>query len=238
MSNKKLILASSSSLYGSSFLDYLLEELDRFFDDVDELLFVPFARPSGISYDAYTELAAGAFAKIGKSVNGIHTLADAVSGLEQAQGIFTGGGNTFVLVRELYARGLMDVLRRIVEAGTPYLGTSAGANIAGVSMQTTNDMPIVSVPDYATCAWVPFNINPHYLDPIKDSTHRGESRETRIREFHLFNEVPVLGLREGTWLEVQGEKLRIKGELNARLFRQNSEPIELSPGLMQLEELL
>uniref|UniRef100_UPI0026271DE6 dipeptidase PepE n=1 Tax=Flavobacterium sp. TaxID=239 RepID=UPI0026271DE6 len=147
-----------------------------------------------------------------------------------AKGIFTGGGNTFLLVTQLYKNELMQVLAETVKNGTPYLGTSAGSNICGLSMQTTNDMPIVYPPSFQTLGIIPFNLNPHYLDPIPDSKHMGETRETRIKEFHAFNAIPVLGLREGSWLEVKGETVILKGELKARLFLQNQEPKELETG--------
>jgi len=117
----------------------------------------------------------------------------------------------------------------VLLTGTPYLGTSAGSNICGVTMMNTNDMPIVYPPTFNTLAAIPFNINAHYLDPIAGSTHMGETRETRIKEFHVFNETPVLGLREGSWLEVLGDKILLKGNLKARLFQQNKAPKEYEP---------
>jgi dipeptidase E len=124
----------------------------------------------------------------------------------------------------------MSVLAKAIENGTPYLGTSAGSNITGVSMQTTNDMPIVYPPSFETLGAIPFNLNPHYLDPDLQSKHMGETRETRIKEFHAYNSLPVLGLREGSWLDVKGTKIVLKGELTARLFQQNKLPEELEPG--------
>ncbi len=149
--------------------------------------------------------------------------------IEKAEGIFTGGGNTFLLVKQLYWHKVLLPLKEVLQSGTPYLGCSAGSNITGLTMETTNDMPIVYPPSFQTLAMVPFNINPHYLDPVEGSTHMGETRETRINEFHSFNTQPVLGLREGSWLEVRGSKITLRGELTARLFRQNQQPIELEP---------
>jgi dipeptidase E len=123
----------------------------------------------------------------------------------------------------------MEALSKAIDNGTPYLGTSAGSNITGVSMQTTNDMPIIYPPSFATLGAIPFNLNPHYLDPDTTSKHMGETRETRIKEFHSFNETPVLGLREGSWLDVKGESIVLKGPLTARWFTQNHDPIELDP---------
>jgi dipeptidase E len=193
-------------------------------------LFIPYARPSGISHDEYTEKVSVAFAKINKKVKGLHEFENPAEAIENAEGIFTGGGNTFVLVTQLYENKVMSVLAKAIENGTPYLGTSAGSNITGVSMQTTNDMPIVYPPSFETLGAIPFNLNPHYLDPDLQSKHMGETRETRIKEFHAYNSLPVLGLREGSWLDVKGTKIVLKGELTARLFQQNKLPEELEPG--------
>ncbi|GJH41415.1 dipeptidase E [Capnocytophaga sp. HP1101] len=223
---KKILLASTSTVYGGTYLSYLQEELTDFFAEIDEILFVPYARPSGITHDEYTQIAQQFFNKIGKRVVGLHTFADPKSAIRQAQAVFTGGGNTFVLVHQLYGLGLMDVLRETVEKGTLYMGTSAGSNIAGQTMQTTNDMPIVYPPSFRTLELVPFNINPHYLDPDPNSKHKGETRETRIKEFHVFNDTPVIGLREGSWLRVEDEKVTLKGDLTARIFLKGQEPYE------------
>lgn len=226
---KKIIIASTSTLHGGSYLDYLLPALSVHFNHVKKLLFIPFARPSGITHDEYTRKVSEAFAQIGITVQGIHESDNPIEALENAEAIFTGGGNTFLLVSQLYKTGLMETLEKVVKNGTPYLGTSAGSNICGLTMGTTNDMPIVYPPSFNTLGFVPFNINPHYLDPIEGSTHMGETRETRINEFHHFNPQPVLGLREGSWLEVSGNKITLKGNLPARLFRKNQTPVELEP---------
>lgn len=224
---KNLIIASTSTIYGLGYLEYLLPTLELHFKNVDTLLFIPYARPGGISHDEYTTKVAEAFSKIGIKVVGIHTFENPSEAVKNAQAIFTGGGNTFLLVKQLYWFNVMSALREALLHGTPYLGCSAGSNITGLTMETTNDMPIVYPPSFQTLGMVPFNINPHYLDPIEGSTHMGETRETRINEFHAFNTQPVLGLREGSWLEVRGSKITLKGELTARLFQQNQEPVEL-----------
>ena len=118
-------------------------------------------------------------------------------------------------------------MKEVLASGVPYLGTSAGTNIAGLTMKTTNDMPIVYPPSFITLGLVPFNINPHYLDPDPKSTHKGESRETRIKEFHQFNSQPVVGLREGSWLQVSGEAITLKGGKSARIFKAEKLPYEL-----------
>ena len=227
---KNIIIASTSTLHGGDYFDYLLPELQLHFKECKTILFIPYARPGGISHDEYTAKVALAFAKINIAVKGIHEFEDPASAIQHAEGIFTGGGNTFLLVSQLYKNNIMAVLSETVKNGTPYLGTSAGSNICGLTMQTTNDMPIIYPPSFQTLGLIPFNLNPHYLDADKQSTHMGETRETRIQEFHAFNTVPVLGLREGSWLDVKGEKITLKGNLSARLFRQNQIPEELESG--------
>lgn len=227
---KNIIIASTSTLHGGDYLDYLLPELKLHFANCKTILFIPFARPSGITHEEYTAKVASAFAKIGKDVKGVHEFDDYSAAIKNAEGIFTGGGNTFLLVTQLYKNNIMNVLAEVVKNGTPYLGTSAGSNICGLSMQTTNDMPIIYPPSFKTLGLIPFNLNPHYLDADLQSKHMGETRETRIQEFHSFNAIPVLGLREGSWLGVKGDTIILKGNLAARLFRQNQIPVEMDPG--------
>ncbi len=227
---KNLIIASTSTLHGGDYLDYLIEEIDKLFTGCDEVLFVPYARPGGISHDDYTDKVKMAFNKVNKEVRGLHEFNDPIQAISEAQGIFTGGGNTFLLVSQLYHFKAMDILREVITDGTPYLGSSAGSNITGLTMQTTNDMPIVYPPSFETLGVVRFNLNPHYLDADLQSKHMGETREMRIQEFHKINSVPVLGLREGSWLAVKGDKIILKGNLTARLFRSNKEPEELESG--------
>ncbi len=223
---KNLLLASTSILHGSGYLEYLLSELRQLFKDTKELVFIPFARPGGISHEAYTQIALKAFAQIDISVRGIHEFSNQERALANAEGIFVGGGNTFVLVQELHERNLMSLLRTKIEQGTPYLGTSAGSNICGISMQTTNDMPIAMPASFLTLGSVPFNLNVHYLDPDPDSKHQGETRAIRIKEFHAYNEIPVIGLREGSWLEVK-DKIYLRGNLEAKLFKKDQNVVVL-----------
>ena len=224
---KKVILASTSTLYGGDYLDYLLPTLSKHFSSCKTLLFIPYARPGGISHSDYTKKVHDTFAKINIKVNGIHEYDNTTEAIQKAEAIFTGGGNTFLLVSQLYKNNLMAVLKNTIEAGTPYLGTSAGSNIGGMTMNTTNDMPIVLPESFDTLGLIPFNLNPHYLDADKQSTHMGETRETRINEFHTISTIPVLGLREGSWLEIYGDNIILRGNLTARLFRQKQTPIEL-----------
>tara|TARA_B100000768_G_scaffold178946_1_gene195661 strand:+ start:971 stop:1672 length:702 start_codon:yes stop_codon:yes gene_type:complete len=228
---KKLIIASTSTVHGSSYLEYLLPTLKDLFVDVKTILFIPYARPGGISFDAYTRIAKKAFSKINIDVKGIHEYKDAKDAVKNAKGIFTGGGNTFELVNQIYNNDILSTLKIGIESGTPYLGTSAGSNICGVTMMNTNDMPIVYPPSFNTLDIIPYNINAHYLDPIEGSKHMGETRETRIKEYHIFNGTPVLGLREGSWLNLKNNQIILQGKYTARLFRQNQKPIELESGV-------
>ena len=224
---KNILIASTSTLANEDFLEYLYPELELHFQECNTILFIPYARPGGISHQEYTDKVAMAFAKINKKVVGIHEFEDASSAIKNAEAIFTGGGNTFVLVSQLHKKNIMGILSDVIKNGIPYLGTSAGSNVCGLTMQTTNDMPIVYPSSFQTLGVIPFNLNPHYLDPDPQSNHMGETRETRIKEFHAYNSAPVLGLREGSWLDVKGDKITLKGNLTARLFKQNQTPVEL-----------
>lgn len=226
---KKLLIASTSTVHGKGYLEYILPELSNFFKGIHEILFIPYARPSGLSHEDYTNKVQEAFQKINIKVKGIHEFKNPIDAINNAQGIFTGGGNTFLLAFELYDHKLMSTLKNVVENGTPYFGTSAGSNIAGLTMQNTNDMPIIFPKSFITLGYIRFNLNCHYLDPDLNSTHMGETRETRINEYHTINTTPVLGLREGSWLEVMGNKVVLKGKLHARLFQAKKQAVELPP---------
>ncbi|HLV24086.1 MAG TPA: dipeptidase PepE [Moheibacter sp.] len=225
--NYKLLIASTSTVYGSGYLEYILDEAVQFLN-TDEILFLPYARPSGVTFEEYTENPRKAFSTKGIRVKGIHEFDNPQEAILQAKAIFTGGGNTFLLLKSLYELDLIDALRVAVNSRTPYMGTSAGSNITGLTIGTTNDMPIVYPPNFDALGFLPFNLNPHYLDPDLNSKHKGETRETRIKEFHQFNSQAVLGLREGSWLEVKNGEILLKGDLTARLFQQNQEAVEIS----------
>ncbi|NIK91292.1 dipeptidase PepE [Mangrovimonas sp. CR14] len=227
---KQIIMASTSTIHGSGYLEYLHPELEVFFKNITNILFIPYARPGGISHDAYTEIAQKGFSKIGKNITGIHTYNNPIEAVKNAEAIFTGGGNTFVLVNQLYKNQLIEPIRDALFKGTKYLGTSAGSNICGLTMNTTNDMPIVYPPSFKTLGMVPFNLNPHYLDPVPGDKHMGETRETRIKEFHQFNTQPVVGLREGSWLHIENENITLKGELTGRVFECGKTPYEIETG--------
>ncbi len=227
---KNIILASTSTLFGEEYLTYLKEEVINLFNGIDEIIFIPFARPGGISHDDYTAKAATFFKEIGIGVKGLHTFKDPADAIREAQGFFTGGGNTFLLVQQLHYLKLMDVLKLRIESGTPYLGASAGSNIGGVNMQNTNDMPIIYPASFETMGLVPFNINAHYLDPDPNSKHNGETRETRIKEFHVLNNIPVVGLREGSWVRVKDNTVYTEGRFSSRIFLPGKEAFELESG--------
>ena len=220
---KKLIIASTSTLYKGTYLAYLLPVFSSFFKKVKTVVFIPYARPGGISYDAYTTHVKKAFDNINVDIMGLHTFENPKEAIQNAEGIFTGGGNTFELVNQLYEKDIMEDLKVAINRGTPYLGTSAGSNICGLT--------IVYPPGFETLGCIPFNINPHYLDPDLSSQHMGETRETRIKEFHVFHKICVLGLREGSWLEVTGNRIILKGTLTARWFQPGKEPIEIAPNV-------
>lgn len=225
-----ILLASTSTLYGGNYLEYLTEEIKDLYKGIDEILFIPFARPSGISHEDYTAKAAEFFAKLNIKIRGLHEFELKPEAINEAKAYFTGGGNTFLLVKTLHEENLMHFLKDNVESGKPYLGTSAGSNIGGLNMKTTNDMPIVYPPSFDCMGLVPFNLNPHYLDPDPTLKHNGETRETRIKEFLTQNETKVVGLREGNWIRRIGDKITVEGENSTRIFEKDKEPYEVEPG--------
>ncbi|WP_018479056.1 dipeptidase PepE [Pontibacter roseus] len=227
--SKSLLLISTSTTHGTGYLEHCEEEIKSILQDRKSILFIPYARPSGISHTDYTAKAREAFERMGVSLTGIHEASNPIEAVQQAEAIFTGGGNTFLLLRQLYQNKLIEPLQQRVQKGMPYIGTSAGTNIAGKTIGTTNDMPIVFPKSFDALQLVPFNLNPHYLDPLPDSTHMGETRETRIQEFHVHNRQPVVGLREGSMLRVTGERLELKGPHSARIFLQGQKPMEFKP---------
>ncbi|MDA7558497.1 dipeptidase PepE [Flavobacteriaceae bacterium] len=224
---KNIIIASTSTLYGCDYLEYLLKDLEELYKDIKDIIFVPYARPDGISHELYTKKVSAVFKRIKKSIKGLHEFKNPEEAIKNCEAIFVGGGNTFVLVNELQKNNLIDPIKKAVCAGVPYLGTSAGSNICGINMQTTNDMPIVYPTSFDTLGLIPFNINPHYLDIDLNNKHMGESRETRINEFHQFNNQTVIGLREGSFLRINGDIILLKGPHSARIFRPNKTAYEL-----------
>lgn len=225
-----ILLASTSTIFGGNYLEYLKSEIVTLFKDVKEIIFIPFARPGGISPEEYTEKARTYFAEFDIKVKGLHEFDNQLEAVKNGKGFFTGGGNTFLLVKTLHESGLMNVLKQTVESGIPYLGTSAGSNIGGLNMKTTNDMPIVYPPSFECMGLVPFNLNPHYLDPNPDLKHNGETRETRIQEFLTQNGTKVIGLREGNWIRRIGNRITIEGTESTRIFEKGIDPYEVRSG--------
>jgi dipeptidase E len=227
---RNLLLVSNSTLHGSKYLDHCIDEIKNILGQRKTILFIPYARPSGMTHDEYTKVAKNRFEKIGVSLTGIHQKSNPKSAVKEAEAIFIGGGNTFVLLKELYTQDIIKDIREKISKGMPYIGTSAGSNVACKSIKTTNDMPIVYPPSFDALNLVSFNINPHYLDPDPNSKHMGETRETRINEFHFYNKDYVVGLREGTMLRIIDDEITLKGSTGARVFKNNEEPKEFKPG--------
>jgi dipeptidase E len=225
----RLLLVSNSTLHGSGYLDHCADAIASFLGlSVRRVLFVPYAL---FDRDGYAARARARFEAMGYGLDSVHDFPTGpVRAVEQADALFIGGGNTFRLLDALWRHELVEPIRRRARAGMPYLGTSAGSNVACPSIRTTNDMPIVEPPSFAALDLVPFNINAHYQDPEPGSTHMGETREQRIAEFHEENTPPVVGLREGAWLLVEGPSVVLQGVNGARLFRRGQAPVELVSG--------
>jgi dipeptidase E len=215
------ILASSSKVHKMDYLEHLIPSLKKLFKDVEELVFIPFARPGGISHTEYTKKAKRGLEPLDLKVKGLHEFKDYKDAVEEAEAIFIGGGNTFVLTETLHKSDLIDTLRNAVKGGTPYLGTSAGSNVAGQNIKTTNDMPIIYPPSFEGLGLVDFNLNPHYIEREGGETHQGETRITRIEEFHKYNSIPVVGLPEKDWLLIDDQNIILKGAENGVVFERN-----------------
>jgi dipeptidase E len=224
---KRVLLISNSTLYGSGYLDHAESEIRDFLGDVARVLFVPYAL---YDRDAYSSMAGKRFKAMGYEMDSIHNAHDAKQAVNDAEAIFIGGGNTFRLLKSLYDFDLIDSVRRKVAEGMPYVGSSAGANVAGPTIRTTKDMPIVEPPSFDALGLVSFQISPHFLDPDPNSTHMGETQEERIRQFLEENDATVMGLREGAMVRSEFGSAVLKGSSGARVFRRGHEPIELSPG--------
>ncbi len=224
---KRLLLISNSTLYGSRYLDHAEGEIRSFLGDVQRVLFVPFAL---YDRDAYAGMARERFQAMGYDLDSAHEVADARQAVNEAEAVFIGGGNTFRLLKALYDFDLILPIRQRVAEGMRYIGSSAGSNVACPTIKTTNDMPIVQPPSFDALGLMAFQINPHYLDPEPNSTHRGETREERIMQFLEENPTPVAGLREGAMLRVEQGAIELRGVSGARIFRRGHEPVELKPG--------
>ena len=228
---KRLLLISNSTNAGEAYLGWPLQIISNFFSgkDVKRILFVPYAGVT-VSYDAYTAKVQEVFEKLGLEIYSIENETNRIKAIHDAEAIAVGGGNTFHLVYMLHKLRLMEPIFEKANSGTPYIGWSAGANIACPSMKTTNDMPVIE-PETLNCLnLVPFQINPHYLD-ANPSGHGGETREQRIQEYLIVNpESTVVGLREATALLVEGRTVQLLGSRPARIFHYGNEPKEVEPG--------
>jgi dipeptidase E len=217
-----VLMLSSSRVANEDYLQHAILMLNQHLSNIKELLFIPFAGVS-VSWDDYTTKVQHALPDF--QIIGIHQCSNAHQALDRAQAILVGGGNTFNLLNELYRQDLLGTLKNQVNKGTPYVGWSAGSNICGNSIRTTNDMPIVQPPSFDALNFVPFQLNPHYTD-YQAPGHNGETRAQRIEEFCILNpDMPVIGIREGCALLLQGESLVLKGELDGVVFEGNSQNV-------------
>src|SRR5919109_3854120 len=220
----RILLISNSTLYGSGYLDHAESEIQSVLRGVRSVLFVPYAL---YDRDAYASMAQKRFQKMGYELESIHTASVPQQVVNDAESIFVGGGNTFRLLKALYDSDTLNAIRERVKNGMPYIGSSAGSNVAGPTIKTTKDMPIVQPPSFDALGIVPFQISPHFQDPDPNSTHMGETQEERIRQFLEENDTPVFGLREGAWLLCENGTVTLKGENGARIFRRGHAPVEV-----------
>jgi dipeptidase E len=223
---RQLLLISTSAVHGTPYLEHAMPELVPFLAGCARVLFVPYALEDR---DAYAARFRAALSGTPYAVDSLHEAASPRRAVDGAEAVFCGGGNTFRLLKTLYDQDLVGAIRERVAVGLRYSGASAGANLACPTIRTTNDMPIVEPRSLDALSLVRFQINPHYLDPDPASTHMGETRETRIKEFLEENATPVVGLREGAMLRVDDARVVLKGLAGARIFRRGEEPLEVSP---------
>jgi dipeptidase E len=227
MNDKRLLLISNSTLHGSGYLDHAESEIRSFLGDAKRVLFVPYAL---FDQDKYATNARQRFQKMGYELTSVHTAENPVTAVNETDAVFIGGGNTFRLLKALYEFDLIEAIRKRVSNGMPYIGSSAGSNVAAPTIKTTNDMPIVQPPSFNALGLVSFQINPHYLDPDPNSKHMGETREERIVQFLEENDTPVVGLREGAMLRIENGETILRGSTGARIFRKGMQPSEILPG--------
>jgi dipeptidase E len=227
----RLLLLSNSTNFGGTFLGHATGIIQEFLGPVGDILFVPFAAVR-LSYDEFAQKVRGRLEPLSYRIQGIHETPDPVMAVRRAKAIAVGGGNTFQLLKQLYDLDLREVLRERVRAGVPYVGWSAGANVAGPTVRTTNDMPIVEPPSLAALGLIPWQINPHYTDAVIPD-HGGETRAERLLEFIAANPgVPVIGIREGSILRVEGDTTTLLGDKPARAFLAGREPWDVQPGTL------
>jgi dipeptidase E len=223
----RILLISNSTVYGRGYLDHVEEQIKSFLGSARTVLFFPFAL---FDRDAYAAATKARFAAMGYSIETAHATPDSHKAIEQTDAIFIGGGNTFRLLKALQDLDLLDPIRRKVKGGAPYIGSSAGSNVAGPTIKTTKDMPIVQPRSFDSLGLVPFQISPHFQDPDPNSRHMGETQEERILQFLEENQTPVVGIREEAWLVCEDNAVTLKGEAGARIFKRGEVPVEAKPG--------
>src|SRR4029453_8730905 len=223
----RILLISSSTVYGRGYLDHVEEQIKSFLGSARTVLFFPFAL---FDRDAYAAATKARFAAMGYSIETAHATPDSHKAIEQTDAIFIGGGNTFRLLKALQDLDLLDPIGRKEKGGAPYIGSSAGCNVAGPTIKTTKDMPIVQPRSFDSLGLVPFQISPHFQDPDLHSKHMGETQEERILQFLEENDTPVVGIREGAWLVCEDNAVTLKGEAGARIFKRGEVPVEAKPG--------
>ncbi|HOZ30419.1 MAG TPA: dipeptidase PepE [Bacteroidales bacterium] len=226
----RLLLISNSTNAGEAYLDYPKYNIRDFLGNKPiKCLFIPYAGVT-VKWDDYEIKVKSRFNEIGHDIVSIHHFTDTVKAVEDADAIVVGGGNTWNLLRHVHLNKLIEPVRKKVLLGTPYVGWSAGSNMACPTIKTTNDMPIIDPLGFNAFNLIPFQINPHFLDKNPDG-HGGETREDRINEFMVVNpDIYIAGLREATMFVVEGEKMSMIGKRNLRLFKYGTEPREISSG--------
>ena len=223
----RILLISNSTIHGRGYLDHAEPEIRNILGPARRVLFFPYALHDR---DDYAAKARSRFAAMGYDLTSAHAATDARHAVAETQAIFIGGGNTFRRLKALQDLELIDPIRHRVRDGAPYIGSSAGSNVAGPTIRTTKDMPIVQPRSFDALRLVPFQISPHFQDPDPNSTHMGETQEERIVQFLEENETPVLGMREGAWVRVEKGSVRLGGANGARIFRRGGAPVEALTG--------
>jgi len=235
---KKLLLISNSTMAGEAYLGWPKQYIKDFLDNnnVKKVTFVPYAgvglseESLTASYDVYTERVADVFGELGFEIESVHQTTDPVQMVNNAEAVAVGGGNTFHMVGKMQETGIMQAIKINAEAGMPYMGWSAGSNVACPTLMTTNDMPIYQPKSFDCMGLIPFQINPHYLDANPEG-HGGETRQQRIEEFLVINRnMKVLGLREASLLFVEGSLMKLLGSRDLRLFEFGKDPLEYPSG--------
>ena len=226
----KLLLSSNSTLHGESYLQFCKEEIKLFLNDhkAKNIIFIPFAAAT-FSYTEYLNNVTKGLGNNDLVITSIHDYGNKQAAIKAADAIMVGGGNSFKLLNEIYENNLLETIQEQVKQGTPYIGWSAGSNLACPTIKTTNDMPIVCPPNFDALNFIPFQINPHYIhgNPLG---HNGETREQRLKEFLEVNPtISVIGLREGTMLKVENNHIQFIGDKDARIFEHKQEFYELNP---------